>query len=319
MYADSVKIQFRISFSVIPIQLIKGNGMIKKIKSCCALMRIAHWIKNFIVLMPAFYGGVFLRGSIIFKLIGGFAAFAFCSSAIYIINDLCDIEKDRLHPVKCKRPLASGAISKTEGIVLFCFCMATAIGLNFAACGISTGALIPVLYLLLNLMYSKSWKNKPIIDIVTLVSGFVLRLLYGAFITDVHISKWLFLTLIALSMFMAFGKRRNEKKELGDSTRTVLAHYTDSFLNSSMYMYLGLFLVFYALWSVDTSSLPGMIYTTPLVIVMMTRYTYDLEGESHGNPVDMILGDKLLLLLGFAYAAFIFVQIYFPEVLSERL
>ena len=220
--------------------------------------------------MPAFYGGVFLRGSIIFKLIGGFAAFAFCSSAIYIINDLCDIEKDRLHPVKCKRPLASGAISKTEGIVLFCFCTATAIGLNFAACGISTGALIPVLYLLLNLMYSKSWKNKPIIDIVTLVSGFVLRLLYGAFITDVHISKWLFL-------------------------------------------------VFYALWSVDTSSLPGMIYTTPLVIVMMTRYTYDLEGESHGNPVDMILGDKLLLLLGFAYAAFIFVQIYFPEVLSERL
>ena len=246
--------------------------------------------------MPAFYGGVFLRGSIIFKLIGGFAAFAFCSSAIYIINDLCDIEKDRLHPVKCKRPLASGAISKTEGIVLFCFCTATAIGLNFAACGISTGALIPVLYLLLNLMYSKSWKNKPIIDIVTLVSGFVLRLLYGAFITDVHISKWLFLTLIAL-----------------------LAHYTDSFLNSSMYMYLGLFLVFYALWSVDTSSLPGMIYTTPLVIVMMTRYTYDLEGESHGNPVDMIFGDKLLLLLGFAYAAFIFVQIYFPEVLSERL
>ena len=293
--------------------------MIQKIKSYCTLMRISHWIKNFIVLMPAFYGGVFLRNQIILRLIGGFAAFALCSSAIYIINDLCDLEKDRLHPVKCRRPLASGAVSKTEGIILFGITAAAAMALNLAVCRITPGALIPVLYLFLNIMYSKSWKNKPVIDLVVLVSGFVLRLLYGSFITDVVISRWLFLTLIALSMFMAFGKRRNEKKALGDSTRTVLAHYTDSFLNSNMYMYLGLFLVFYALWSVDAGSLPGMIYTTPLVIVMMIRYTYDLEGDSHGNPVDVILGDKLLLLLGTAYAAFIFVQIYFPEVLHERL
>ena len=167
-------------------------------------MRISHWIKNFIVLMPAFYGGVFLRSQIILRLIGGFAAFALCSSAIYIINDLCDLEKDRLHPVKCRRPLASGAVSKTEGIILFGITAAAAMALNLAVCRITPGALIPVLYLFLNIMYSKSWKNKPVIDLVVLVSGFVLRLLYGSFITDVV--NFVIMALVVFIMLKAVMK-----------------------------------------------------------------------------------------------------------------
>lgn len=291
--------------------------MAEKIKSCSILLRVKHWIKNFIVLLPAFFGGVFLQREILLRLIGGFFAFALCSSAIYVINDLCDIEKDRMHPVKCKRPLASGAVTKTEGIILCAAVTVLGLALDLAVCGITPGALIPVIYLLLNLLYSKSWKNKPVIDIVILVSGFVLRLYYGSCITGVRISSWLYLTLAALSLFMAFGKRRNEKRACGDSTRSVLALYTESYLSSSMYMYLGLFLVFYALWSVDAGSLPGMIYTTPFVSVMTMRYTYDLEKDAHGNPVDMILGDKLLLLLGAVYAALIFVQIYLPGVTAQ--
>ena len=291
--------------------------MAEKIKSCTILLRVKHWIKNFIVLLPAFFGGVFLQREILLRLIGGFFAFALCSSAIYVINDLCDIEKDRMHPVKCKRPLASGAVTKTEGIILCAAVTVLGLALDLAVCGITHGALIPVIYLLLNLLYSKSWKNKPVIDIVILVSGFVLRLYYGSCITGVRISSWLYLTLAALSLFMAFGKRRNEKRACGDTTRSVLALYTESFLSSSMYMYLGLFLVFYALWSVDEGALPGMIYTTPFVSVMTMRYTYDLENDTHGNPVDMILGDKLLLLLGAVYAALIFVQIYLPGVTAR--
>lgn len=293
--------------------------MRQKIKSYSSLMRIQHWIKNMILLIPAFYGGVFLQKKILLQLVTGFLVFSLCSSAIYTLNDLCDIEKDRQHPVKCRRPLASGAISKAEGIVLLCICTAAALLLNFLLCGLQIGALIPVLYLILNLLYSKSWKNRPVIDLVILVSGFVLRMLYGSFITGVHISSWLYLTLIALSLFMAFGKRRNEKMTCGESTRSVLALYSDTYLNSSMYMYLAIFLVFYALWTVDDGALPGMIYTVPLVIVMVMRYTYSLERDEHGNPVDMILHDKLLMLLGALYALFIFIQIYFPEVLHECL
>lgn len=290
-----------------------------KIKSYCSLIRIQHWIKNLILWIPAFYGGVFLQKEVLLQLAAGFLVFSLCSSAIYVLNDLCDIEKDRQHPIKCHRPLASGTVTKKEGITLLCICTAAALLLNFLLSGFQIGALIPILYLILNLLYSKSWKNRPVIDLVILVSGFVLRMLYGSFITGVRISNWLYLTLIALSLFMAFGKRRNEKMTCGESSRSVLGFYSETYLNSSMYMYLAIFLVFYALWSVDTGALPGMIYTVPLVIVMMMRYTYLLERDEHGNPVDMILGDKLLLLLGALYAAFIFVQIYFPEVLHERL
>lgn len=293
--------------------------MLKKLRSYASLLRIRHWIKNFIILIPAFYGGVVLQRDVLPRLLTGFLTFALCASAIYTLNDLCDIEKDRSHPVKCKRPLASGAVSRTEGIVLLCICTVAALVLDWLLCGLHIGALVPVLYLLLNLLYSLSWKNKPVTDIVILVSGFFLRMLYGSYITGVRISNWLYLTLIALSLFLAFGKRRNEKRSCGDSTRAVLQKYSDTYLNSSMYMYLAIFLVFYALWSTDAGALPGMIYTTPLVIIMAMRYTYTLENDAHGNPVDMILGDKLLLLLGALYAAFIFVQIYFPEVLHGRL
>ncbi|MBR3630868.1 MAG: UbiA family prenyltransferase, partial [Oscillospiraceae bacterium] len=131
--------------------------MLHKLRSYLSLLRIRHWIKNSIILIPAFYGGVILQQDMLLRLVIGFFSFSLCSSAIYAINDLCDIEKDRSHPVKCKRPLASGAVSKTEGVVLICICVAGMLLLNWLLCGISLGALIPVLYLLLNLLYSFSW------------------------------------------------------------------------------------------------------------------------------------------------------------------
>ncbi len=290
--------------------------MFSKVKNYFQLIRVRHWLKNIIIFIPAFYGGAILDIPILYRTILGFLTFSFCSSAIYVINDLCDIEKDRNHPVKCKRPLASGAVSKTDGAVLLIICCATAMILDLLLCGMSIGAVIPVLYFGLNVLYSTKLKNYPVTDIVILVSGFVLRMLYGSYITDIKISKWLYLTLMALSLFMAFGKRRNEKLNCGSNSRSVLTHYSDTFLNSSMYMYLAIFLVFYALWSVDTGALPGMIYTTPLVIVMVMRYTYAMEKDKQGNPVDMILGDKVLLILGAAYALFVLWQIYFGEVVS---
>ena len=287
--------------------------MLKKTKNYFQLMRIKHWLKNIIIFIPAFYGGVILNFPVLYKTMIGFLIFSLCASAIYVINDFCDIEKDRSHPVKCKRPLASGAVSKTEGAVLLVICCITAILLNVWLCGISPGAFIPILYFGLNILYSTKLKNYPVTDIVILVSGFVLRMLYGSYITNIEISKWLYLTIMALSLFMAFGKRRNEKMNCGDNSRSVLSHYSYTYLNSSMYMYLAIFLVFYALWSTDTGTLPGMIYTTPLVIVMVMRYTYVLEKDEHGNPVDMIFGDKILIILCFIYALFVLLQIYFPE------
>ncbi len=293
--------------------------MMKKTIDYIRLIRVKHWLKNIIVLIPAFYGGTILEKSTLIRSLWGFIIFSLLSSAIYVLNDLCDREKDRMHPEKCHRPIASGRVSVREGVVLLVICIAVPLFLDLLLCGLSVGMFIPVIYLVLNILYSVELKNRPVIDLVILVSGFVLRMFYGSRVTGVRISSWLYLTLIALSLFMAFGKRRNEKIHCGDQARSVLSKYSEQYLNSSMYMYLGIFLVFYALWSVDTTVLHGMIYTTPLVIIMVMRYTFALENDSSGNPVDMILGDKVLILLGAVYCLFVFTQLYFPEVLNEYL
>lgn len=290
-----------------------------KVRSYIKLIRVKHWIKNLLIVIPAFFGTALIESEVIYRLIFGFFVFSFCSSAVYIINDLNDIENDRQHPDKCKRPLASGAVSKKEAFILIAVLLILASILNHFLCGFSLHSLIPWVYMILNLLYSVSLKNKPVIDIVLLVSGFFFRVFYGSAITEIRISGWLYLTVISLSLFLAFGKRRNEKMSCGDSARKVLGYYSLQYLNSNMYMYLTLFAVFYSIWSLNANDTGLMIYTTPLILVMMMRYSYKLEIDVNGNPVDMILGDRVLIILGGIYALLLFVIIYFPEAINECL
>lgn len=290
-----------------------------RFKSYIKLIRIKHWIKNLLIVLPAFFGAELIESGIVYRLIWGFFVFSFYSSAVYIINDFNDIENDRRHPDKCKRPLASGAVSKKEAFILIAVLLILASILNYFLCGFSLHSLIPLIYMILNLLYSVSLKNKPVIDIVLLVSGIFFRVLYGSSITDVRISGWLYLTVVSLSLYLAFGKRRNEKRSCGDSTRKVLSYYSLQYLNSNMYMYLTLFAVFYSIWSLNANDTQLMIYTTPLILVIMMRYSYKLEVDINGNPVDMILGDRVLIILGGIYALLLFAIIYFPEVINECL
>lgn len=290
-----------------------------KMRSYIKLIRVKHWIKNLLIVIPAFFGTALIESEVIYQLIFGFFVFSFCSSAVYIINDLNDIENDRQHPDKCKRPLAGGEVSKKEALILIAVLLMLASILNHFLCGFSLRSLIPWVYMILNLIYSISLKNKPVIDIVLLVSGFFFRVFYGSAITGIRISGWLYLTVISLSLFLAFGKRRNEKMSCGDSARKVLGYYSLQYLNSNMYMYLALFAVFYSIWSLNANDTGLMIYTTPLILVMMMRYSYKLEIDVNGNPVDMILGDRVLIILGGIYALLLFVIIYFPEAINECL
>lgn len=110
-----------------------------------------------------------------------------------------------------------------------------------------------------------------------------------------------------------------KKLSCGDSARKVLNSYSLQYLNSNMYMYLALFAVFYLIWSLNANDTGMMIYTTPLILVMMMRYSYRLEIDVNGNPVDMILGDRTLLILGGIYVLIVFAIIYFPEAINECL
>lgn len=279
------------------------------------LMRVPHYIKNLLVFAALACSGHLFEPK---KLASGFAAFlAFCmvSSVVYIINDIRDKEKDRNHPTKCKRPIAAGTVSVKRAWGLAIILLLIAAIWNCLTFHV-TSTLLLALYLILNLAYSFGLKNVPIVDVTILAAGFLIRILYGAFVTEIAISNWLYLTVIALAFYFALGKRRNELKLLGDGdTRQVLKAYPIHFLDKNAGMCLTLANVFYALWSMDekTMSLYNteyLIFTVPIVLLITMKYSLDIEGGSDGDPVEVLLHDKVLLALCAVYLAVMFVILY---------
>ena len=235
---------------------------------------------------------------------------------MYIINDIQDVEKDRKHPTKCKRPIASGAVSVREAYLLAIIIAVVGIILNYFACGFSILWLVIVLlYIGLNFAYSMWLKNLPIIDITILVSGFLLRVLYGSAITSIEVSNWLYLTVISMSFYLGLGKRRNELNTQGSKSRKVLKFYNHNFLDKNMYMCLGLTIVFYSLWCVDSTTIArysnnNIVWTVPLVMLICMKYSLNVEGESDGDPVSVLLKDKILMGMAFLYAIIVLLIIY---------
>jgi len=286
-------------------------------KKYLKLMRVKHYIKNLLVFLPFVFSGQLFEQFYLVRAVTGFFAFCLLSSAIYIFNDIRDAEQDRLHPKKKSRPIASGAVSKRAAYILgACLLLATAV-LHYFSRAVSWYAWVFLLaYLLLNLAYSLKLKHVPIIDIAILVSGYVLRVLYGSALSGIEISRWLYLTVISLSFYLGLGKRRNELIRQDDAAkRSVLKFYNQSFLDKNMYMCLALTIAFYSLWAVDPVTIAristgGIVWTVPLVILICMRYSLHVERDSDGDPVEVLLGDKLLLslvaLLGLIWVAMIY-------------
>lgn len=276
-------------------------------KQYLKLLRVKHYIKNILVFIPMFFGGVIFEKRRILNAFLGFVAISLLASVIYIINDYRDIEKDRKHPKKRNRPLASGAISKRNAIVVATFLMVMVICVSVCIDNY-WGMLSLMGYFILNILYSLGLKNKPIIDIVILASGFIIRVFYGGLITGVTISKWLYLLVVTGSFYMGLGKRRNELRAKTD-TREVLKYYNEGFLDKNMYVCVALVNVFYSLWSIEMPD-SRMIWTVPFFMVLLMCYSLDIEGDSDGDPVEVISHDKTLIGLIVAYAVCIFLLIY---------
>ena len=288
----------------------------EKIKNYFKLLRVNHYLKNFLVLFPLVFSSELLNLSKLKTTVLGFIAFCLTASIVYIINDLKDIENDKKHPVKKNRPFASGKVSKVEGIIILIVLTLLVLGISYFI-GFENwiSLLLLGVYLLLNVFYSFGLKNVPIVDIVILVSGFLIRVVYGAQIIDLTVSNWMYLTVISASFYMGLGKRRNEIIKQGDKSRKVLKYYTKEFLDKNMYVFLGLCIVFYALWAVDPTTINKlgnnlMICTVPFIMVILMKYSLNVEGNSFGDPVDVILHDKSLLAIGAIYALTMFGIIY---------
>lgn len=271
-------------------------------------MRVHHYMKNLLVFAALVCSGQLFVPAKLCAGVLGFLAFCAASSAIYIINDIRDCEKDRRHPTKCRRPIASGAVSVRNAACLAVVLFVLA-ALFIAPVFKLSAVLLLLLYIVLNLAYSFGLKNVPIADITVLAAGFVIRVIYGAQLTEIIISNWLYLAVFAMSFYLALGKRRGELIQVADGdTRSVLKAYPLDFLNRNMTMYLTLGNVFYALWSMDQVTTAFyhnrlLIFTVPIVLLITLKYSLTIEGASDGDPVEVLIHDRALLLLVLLYLA----------------
>ncbi|OJU08903.1 MAG: prenyltransferase, partial [Clostridiales bacterium 43-6] len=222
-------------------------------KKYLKLLRVKHYMKNLLIFLPFIFSGQFFQSHYLASAMIGFFAFSLLSSAIYIFNDIRDAESDRMHPTKKNRPIASGEVSKRAAYITGACLLIGAAVLHCFTLALQWYAwLFLVVYFVLNLAYSIKLKNVPIVDVAVLVSGFVLRVFYGSALGGIEISRWLYLTVIAMSFYLGLGKRRNElMRQGGDASRGVLKFYTQNFLDKNMFMCLALTVAFYSLWAID--------------------------------------------------------------------
>lgn len=275
-------------------------------------MRINSWLKNLFVFFPITFSLELFEPDKLIQAAILTLSFCLISSAIYVLNDISDVEKDRGHAVKKNRPIASGQISvPCARILLVCLAIA---GFGLALSVDLFSCLLILAYVMINILYSKWLKTKVIIDCFCIAAGFVLRVMVGGTIVSGGVSDWMFLTVIALSLFMAFGKRRGELHHYGASgTREVLEKYGMTFLNGVVFMCAGLTMIFYSLWSISQGS--KLVYTVPFVLFVLIRYLFLVfSGHSEADPTTLVLSDKTLfascglcalMMLALLYGSFI--------------
>jgi 4-hydroxybenzoate polyprenyltransferase len=207
--------------------------------SAIKLARPVHWVKNLALFAALVFSGELFTEGLLQTVIWAFISFCFVSSATYIINDIKDAKRDRLHPIKKNRPVASGAIpvhiAVFEALVFLALSLFIAVNLDSFLFTASVFA-----YFILQLLYSFFLKNLAIIDILIIASGFIIRVYAGAFVVDVHLSVWFLLCVISTALFLASGKRRAEYNIVGNTkgvTRKSLLKYDGDLLSSYVTMF----------------------------------------------------------------------------------
>ncbi|WP_421780374.1 decaprenyl-phosphate phosphoribosyltransferase [Kiloniella litopenaei] len=261
--------------------------------SIAKLMRPKHWIKNGFVLAPLLFTGLFSNPDAITKTLTITFLFCIASSAVYVLNDIKDIDNDRKHPKKSQtRPLASGAISIPQALILLvCLYIILIAGYFF----LPEATLVLFGYIILNIGYSFYLKHQPVLDIFTIAIGFVLRVFAGATVLHVPVSAWMFVTTLCLALFLAAVKRRQELQDRGISGREVLGAYSISLVNRFAEMAATGALVFYSLFVVTTR--PELAITIPIVLFGIYRYWYIVEMTNAGeSPTEALLSDPQLMI-----------------------
>ena len=256
------------------------------------LLRIRHWIKNLFLFAAPFFGGSLFRQDTLFTAVPAFLAFSFIASASYIFNDIKDSERDKLHPRKRKRPIASGSIEKGNAMVFAAILAIFSLILSLRIT--SVFFCFVLLYLLIQLGYSLFLKHIAIADIFCIASGFVIRVLAGSAAFHVDASKWLLLTMFMISLVLGTGKRLGEASLMNDTVeahRKSLNVYSISTLSEILVISSSAALLSYALYTVEQSQ--QLMYTIPVVTFGLFRYLL-LAKQGMSDPTEALTGDRWL-------------------------
>ena len=271
-------------------------------KKTLLLIRPQQWIKNGFVLIPMFFGGRLLNVDDAIASVVTFFAFSCAASAIYCFNDIVDVDADRRHPVKCHRPIASGAVSVPTAYALMAvLALLSALLLFFLPQRAGETAGIVAFYFLLNMAYCIWLKRHAIIDVCTVAFGFVLRILAGGMACDVAVSNWLVLMTFLLALFLSFAKRRDDvlrMNETGEPPRRNTIRYNLTFVNQAITVTGTVTLVCYIMYTVSPEVVsrfhaPYLYLTSIFVLVGLLRYMQlTVVDEVSGDPTKILLRDR---------------------------
>ena len=286
------------------------------------LIRPHQWLKNVFVLMPMFFGGSLLDPEDIRASLLTFLAYSFVASSVYCFNDINDVEADRRHPVKCKRPLASGAVSMGTAWMLMALMFVLA-ALMTALLGdrghiLKVGGVL-LFYYILNICYCAKLKQYAIVDVCIVAFGFVLRVLAGGFATDITLSKWLVLMTFLLTLFLSFAKRRDDvlrMNETGEPPRKNTIRYNLTFINQAITITASVTLVCYIMYTVSPEVVArlgsDLLYLTSVFVLLgLLRYMQiTVVDKKSGDPTKIMLRDRFTQLVVVLWALTFLILIY---------
>jgi len=291
--------------------------IMQNVRGLLKTMRPSQWSKNVIVYAALVFDGKLFNAAILWQTTLVAIAFCFASSSVYIMNDLVDIEKDRLHPRKRLRPLPAGTLNHTVALVASIALAAAAVGLGLLInpwVGVVTAA-----YLGQNILYSFWLKNVVIVDVMVLALGFLLRVVAGSIVANVtNFSPWLYVCVTLLALFLGFGKRRHELSLLADGAsghRASLNEYNLPLLDQIIGIVTTSTFIAYTLYGIEAQTALAndgrMLLTTPFVFYFIARYLYLIHVKQLGGaPDELLFQDRSLLLNTVLWAAAVVALIY---------
>ncbi len=291
-------------------------------KGFIKLLRPHQWLKNVFVFLPMFFGGSLLDISDLAASVLTFFAFSFAASAIYCFNDIIDVEDDRRHPVKCKRPVASGAVSMSGAkrlMVLMVMLSVAVTALLRGTFSVLEVCAVIVFYLILNILYCVKLKQYAIVDVCIVAFGFVLRVLAGGIATDVKLSHWLVLMTFLLTLFLSFAKRRDDvirMNETGKAPRKNTIRYNLTFINQAITITASVTLVCYIMYTVSpevTSRFHSeMLYLTSIFVLLgLLRYIQiAVVDKKSGDPTKVMIRDRFTQIVVLLWALTFLILIY---------